>query len=113
MKRILLTALVLGFSASGALAAMSAAEVEKKIIGKSFKFQTTSGATGKVKHSKGGKSRLSNTNFDPSRDSGTWRMKGNRHCVSWKKIRGGEEKCFTYTDTGNGTFRTHDGTKMF
>ncbi|MEM7069082.1 MAG: hypothetical protein AAF478_09380 [Pseudomonadota bacterium] len=112
-KLVISVGLVFLFSSGQAFAAMSKAEIEDKIIGKSFKFQTTSGAAGKVKHSRNGKSRLSNTNFELKRDSGTWRFKGNRHCISWKIIRDGKEKCFSYTDNGDGTYRTHDGTKLF
>lgn len=42
------------------------------------------------------------------RDTGTWRVSGNRQCATWTRIRGGEERCSTWTlmpdgsiDTGN------------
>ena len=113
MMAYLLGGILVVTSTTIADAAMSRAEIEKKFIGKSLKFRTKAGLTGRVKHSRNGKSRLSNTNFSVKRDAGSWRFKGSRHCVSWKVIRKGKEKCFTISDTGNGTFRTHDGTKLF
>ncbi|MGY6645275.1 MAG: hypothetical protein ACXIVD_08650 [Salinarimonas sp.] len=43
-----------------------------------------------------------------ARDTGTWRVSGNRQCATWTRIRDGEERCSTWTlmpdgsiDTGN------------
>jgi hypothetical protein len=34
-------------------------------------------------------------------DTGTWRMSENGYCAKWKKIRGGEERCFTVVKNGS------------
>ena len=101
------------FASSEVHAKMTADEIKSEIIGKSWKFESKTGGTGRIKFSSNGKSRLSNTNFDPKRDKGTWRFKGNRHCVSWEILRDGKEKCFSFTRKGDKEYQTHDGTRLF
>src|ERR1041384_3387396 len=33
-------------------------------------------------------------------DSGTWRVSENGYCTTWKKIRAGQERCFTAHRSG-------------
>ncbi len=42
-------------------------------------------------------------------DAGRWTIKSNRLCVTWDKNWPGEERCSTWTRTGNGMFRSSDG----
>ncbi len=91
-------------------APMTAEALKAEYVGKTLSFVAPNGAEGKVKFSKNGKARLWKTNFDIKRDTGTWRFKGNRICNTWKKVRGGKEKCFTITKIGPKKFTNQDGT---
>ena len=33
-------------------------------------------------------------------DSGTWRLSDQGYCITWKKIRAGQERCFTVVRKG-------------
>jgi hypothetical protein len=33
-------------------------------------------------------------------DTGTWRLSADGYCATWKKIRGGQERCFTVVKKG-------------
>ena len=109
LRKLMATAIVALALPASALAAMQASEIKSEVIGKNLSFQGANGSKGKVRHSANGKSRVWGTNFKPAMDSGTWRMKGNRLCVTWKKLRDGKEDCFTMTKTGAKAFRTSRG----
>lgn len=34
-------------------------------------------------------------------DTGTWRLSDNGYCAKWKRIRAGEERCFTVVKNGS------------
>jgi hypothetical protein len=42
-------------------------------------------------------------------DKGTWTFKGKRLCVTWEKLRPGQETCSTWTRTGQKAYRDSDG----
>ena len=111
MKLLTITCVILMASISIASAkSMTRSDIEQNFIGKSLSFVSKKGVTATVRFSKNGKARLSNTNFSIKSDSGTWKFKGNKHCVSWRKVRSGKEKCFTYKTAGTGKFKNQDGT---
>lgn len=113
MKQYLIaTVLVLGLTSPSIAAKLSGDQIRAEFAGKTFSFQTKKGLTGKVRYSKGGKSKMSKTNFDIKKDSGKWRIKGNKICNTWKIIRKGKEKCFSITKTGSGKFTDSSGTAM-
>lgn len=88
---------------------MSQPELEASLLGKTLEFRTRQGATGKVRYSRNGKSKLWDHNFAPHIDKGTWRFQGNKVCVTWRKLRGGREACFTATRLPGRQYRTNIG----
>lgn len=113
MKRYLVfAALFIGIASPSAAANLTGAQMKTEIVGKTVFFKTKKGNTGRVRYSKNGKSKLSKTNFDLKKDSGTWRIKGNKFCTTWKVIRKGKERCFSMSKTGAGKYASNDGTVM-
>ena len=113
MKKILFTAVFIFATINVSHAAnLTSAEIKSDYVGHSYTFKTKEDATGTIKVSKNGKLKLSKTNFALKSDSGTWVVKGNKFCNSWKKIRKGKEKCFSINDSGNNKYRYSDGTVL-
>jgi hypothetical protein len=44
-----------------------------------------------------------------SDDKGTWNFKGKRLCVTWEKLRPGEESCTTWVRTGDKAYKASNG----
>jgi hypothetical protein len=40
-------------------------------------------------------------------DSGTWRYWGKGFCTQWRRMRNGEERCFTLDKTAGGLYRIY------
>lgn len=113
LKHYLIAAvLVLGLTSPSIAAQLSGDQIRAEFAGKTFSFKTKKGLTGKVRYSKTGKSKMSKTNFDIKKDSGKWRIKGNKICATWKVIRKGKEKCFSISKTGSGKFVDSSGTAI-
>ena len=106
-----------GESASGAAATpqicatLTAAELRSELVGSSFAFTSTDGATADIRFGADGSLGLSNATFPGiSSDQGTWRIQGNSLCASWTTIRSGAENCLRYVRGANGTYTTDTGT---
>jgi hypothetical protein len=91
-------------------ASLNAKQIENTYVGHSYTFKTKKDQTGTIQISKKGKVKLSKTNFSLKKDSGTWRIKGNKFCNTWKKIRNGKEACFSISKIGENAFKDSVGT---
>ena len=75
---------------------MTAAEIQKELIGKVWCVKSSRGEVC-ARHSAGGKSTIVS---GAEKQSGTWRFQGNKHCAKWEKIRNGKEMCSGFDKTG-------------
>lgn len=103
--------LALGLASSTAALAMSEADFRSSIVGKTWKWK--SGKTGgTVKFYKSGKVKVVIKGKGGFRDKGTWRYRRSGHCTKYKKIRKGEEKCFSMKRKGK-TYVDSAGTVLY
>ncbi|TAG01299.1 MAG: hypothetical protein EAZ30_13450 [Betaproteobacteria bacterium] len=84
---------------------LSAAEIEA-LFSKPVKFsyRANSGGIGKAEYAPDKKAWLSAT-VPSLNDTGTYRLDGDQHCVTWKTLRSGAEGCFRYEKTGDGSYK--------
>ena len=95
--------------ASAALAdRLSGDELQAELVGKSLFWKTIDGrASGKATYKSNGSAILRDTKFPGLKiDSGKWVVKGSQFCVTWAKIRAGEEGCYTVTKQSDGSYKT-------
>ena len=95
-----LSALVTLSSASAQDVTLTPQEIQASWVGKTVVGTLPAGSLA-------GKSIDFNLNPDASAtlggalsDSGTWRLSEQGYCVTWKKIRAGQERCFTVVRKG-------------
>ena len=100
-------------SAANAGSKLSESELMDQLVGKKLEFQTPDGATGFVRYSRNGKAKLWEGNFEPNRDRGNWWIKGNSLCNQWKVVRNGTAACSSFKSTGEGSYISSKGTKVW
>jgi hypothetical protein len=61
------------------------------------RFEAATGVAGTVAYTPDGSARLDAPNIS---DTGKWRINNGKACVTWTKIRQGQEGCFTLYKTG-------------
>lgn len=72
---------------------LTAEQVSKEIIGKTVCMQAKAGQVC-VRHNR---SNMTEVVSGMPAQQGTWRFKGNEHCVTWK---GASERCSTFSKSG-------------
>src|SRR6478735_2524312 len=90
---------------------LSGSSIRSGLLGKPLQW-TSSDTTqsGTMVFYTDGTAALMNANLSTGPDDkGTWTMRGNRLCVTWEKLRAGQENCSTWTRVGPKTFRDSDG----
>ena len=85
-------------------------DLKREFLGKTLQFKTGQGSTGKVRYARNGTVKLWSHNFAPRTDAGSWRFRGNKVCVTWKKVRNGREACFSATRLAKHRYNTSLGT---
>src|SRR5438552_3891122 len=73
-------------------------EIQDAWVGKSLVGKTAGGAPATLKLQADGTASVS---AGSTNDTGTWRLSEQGYCTTWKKIRSGQERCFTVTRAGN------------
>jgi hypothetical protein len=76
--------------------AMTPKEIRDQWVGKSLVGTSANGAKVTLMLRSNGGAELSGA----ANDSGTWRVSENGYCTTWKKIRAGQERCFTARRSG-------------
>lgn len=74
-----------------------AKEIQDTWVGKDLTGTTASGAQAKMRLEPDGKASVSAGNTS---DTGTWRISESGYCTTWKRIRAGQERCFTVAIAG-------------
>jgi len=100
-KSLIITALTFVFALPAHAATLSGDEIRDKLIGKRLDWVGDNGSKGKARHRKNGKSTLTVTSPDRFKDTGSWRIKGNKLCSTWTRVRDGKEGCTTVKATGD------------
>jgi hypothetical protein len=105
MHRVLLTLpAVLLLTTLSEAQVLKGDELKAAVVGKSGTFRSKDGkVSGTISYSTDGKARATGNFPGFSEDTGTWRFKGERFCVKWKRIRKGAEACFTPTRLPDGS----------
>ncbi|MEX3007792.1 hypothetical protein [Hoeflea sp. TYP-13] len=87
------------FTSEASFAAnLTANEIKTEVIGKKWKWNKGK-YYGTIRFNKSGSINVT-TNTNIKKDRGTWKIKGNKMCTSYNKIRGGKERCDTYSKKG-------------
>ncbi len=91
--------------------ALSGSSIRKDLLGRPLQWTSSdSTQSGTMVFYTDGTAALMNSNLSTGpEDKGTWTMRGNRMCVTWEKLRAGQENCSTWTRLGPKTFRDSDG----
>ncbi len=76
---------------------LTAEEIRGQLLGRTLCIKVRDGSDVCVIHSANGTSRV----VVGPRQNGKWRFQGNKHCVTWEKIRSGKEGCITYSKQGS------------
>ncbi len=91
---------------------LSASEVEA-MFAKPIKFayKGTAGGAGRTEYAPDKKAWLSAT-VPYLNDTGSYRIDGDQHCITWKVMRNGAEGCFRYEKLADGSLKSisKDGT---
>ena len=83
---------------------VTAKEIQETWIGKTLTGTTANGAVMQVDG-------VATLSAGSTFDSGSWRLAENGYCTTWKKIRAGQERCFTAIRSGSKvTVNNPDGT---
>jgi hypothetical protein len=95
-RSIKLTLAALALSAAGVATAqdarMTPEEIKASWVGKKTLVRGASGALFDLYFKADGTIDISGNSFS---DSGVWRLSDQGYCATWKRIRAGEERCFT------------------
>jgi hypothetical protein len=85
---------------------ISPKEIQDEWVGKTLVGTTANGGKVTMVLRSDGNAELAGA----ANDAGTWRVSGNGYCTTWKKIRAGQERCFTARRSGtNITVLNPDG----
>ncbi|MFK0687886.1 hypothetical protein ACFX5Q_06730 [Mesorhizobium sp. IMUNJ 23033] len=76
---------------------MTAKQIEEELIGRTLCITAKAGVVC-ARHKAGGTSEIVS---GLEKQKGTWKLKGNKLCVTWEKIRAGKEGCAGYDKTKN------------
>ena len=77
-------------------AAITPKEIQDQWVGKTLVGTSANGGKVTLMLRSDGSAELSGT----ANDSGTWRVSENGYCTTWKRIRAGQERCFTARRSG-------------
>lgn len=78
---------------------LTGAEIKALIGGKRVNWVTPKGFKGYTNYKKNGTATVVIKSPKKFKDKGTWRVKANKICNKWNKIRDNEEKCFSLLST--------------
>jgi hypothetical protein len=73
-------------------------EIQETWVGKTLVGTTANGAGATMCLGADGAAQVA---AGGTRDTGTWRLSEEGYCTTWKKIRVGEERCFTVRRSGS------------
>jgi len=91
---------LLTFQSAALADTLSAEQVKSVMVGKRIDWVTLDGGTkGHSKYKRNGTATVSITGPNKLKDTGSWRIVGNRFCSTWKVIRDGQEGCSTIRTT--------------
>jgi hypothetical protein len=90
---------------------LSGSSIRSGLLGRPLQWTSSDGTqSGTMVFYTDGTAALMNANLTTGPDDkGMWTMRGNRLCVTWEKLRAGQENCSTWTRLGPKTFRDSDG----
>jgi hypothetical protein len=93
---------------------MSQSSMKSALIGRPLQWTNGDGTqSGTTVFYTDGSSALTNSNLPTGPDDqGRWSFKGNRLCVTWDKVRPGEEICTSWTQTGPKVYENSDGVRV-
>ena len=82
---------------------LTGAELKAAVSGKRVDWVTPKGIKGYTKYKKNGTATVVTTSPKEfkGKDKGKWRIKGNKICHTWTKLRDGKEGCFSLNGTSN------------
>jgi hypothetical protein len=111
---LLVLAAALSWTTVGWAADLSGDEIKAMLIGKNFAFKTNDGKfSGRIIYAANGSVQMNGKlPLGLKSETGVWRVDGNRLCIKYKKIRGGDETCLTYEARPNGTFFSSSNTTL-
>lgn len=72
-------------------------EIQDDWVSKTLTGTTANGAPATLKLQPDGTASVA---AGPTNDTGTWRLSEQGYCTTWKKIRAGQERCFTVRRVG-------------
>jgi uncharacterized membrane protein len=90
---------VLAFAPNAFAEAMTAKQIEGELIGRTLCINSN-GRVVCARHSAGGTSEIVS---GVEKQTGAWKLRGNKLCVTWDKIRAGKESCASY-DKSQGSY---------
>jgi hypothetical protein len=93
---------------------MSQSSMKSDLIGRPLQWTNGDGTqSGTTVFYTDGSSALTNSNLPTGPDDqGHWSFKGSSLCVTWDKVRPGEESCTTWTLTGPKSYQNSDGVRV-
>ena len=89
--------LLLGSVASAQDQPVTAKEIQETWVGKVLAGTAANGAAVTMAMQADGSASLT---AGSTSDSGTWRVLENGYCTTWKKIRAGQERCYSASRSG-------------
>jgi hypothetical protein len=78
-------------------------EVKKALVGKVWRVELPNGAPAVEHFNADGTAEISGG----LTDAGTWRLWEQGYCTQWRRMRHGQERCFTLDRTADGKYRIY------
>jgi hypothetical protein len=97
-RRVVILGTCVALSSQVFAETMTGKEIQGELIGKILCIAAKAGAIC-ARHNAGGRSEIVS---GQRKQKGTWKLKGNKLCVTWEKIRNGKEGCASYEKTQAG-----------
>lgn len=114
IKSIAIVCALLGMTLPAYAKELTKKEITSLVSGKSAMWKSTDGKYfGKMQWNENGTANVTGNFGSFKADSGQWRIKGNKLCGKWKKIRKGAEKCEPVIHKGNKTYLTGETLMTF
>lgn len=96
LSTVLISALMVS-GAHGQTSLMAPQEISAQWVGKKIVARDPKGNLLDFQLRSDGTAEVAGSNWS---DKGTWRLSGNGYCATWKRIRAGQERCFTVQVAG-------------